>query len=100
MKTSIELIAEERQRQITEEQHSLENDQNFRIGELALAGASYAIPFNNRLYKIDGTPNIWPFDPKDWKPVLRDRIRELVKAGALIAAEIDRLQQMQLEAQK
>jgi hypothetical protein len=27
----------------------------------------------------------------DWKPSPDDRFRELVKAGALIAAEIDRL---------
>lgn len=31
----------------------------------------------------------WPWDRKWWKP--RDRITNLVKAGALIAAEIDRL---------
>lgn len=35
-------------------------------------------------------PHDWPFDPPSWKPGA-DRIRELVKAGALIAAEIDRL---------
>lgn len=31
--------------------------------------------------------------PQDWsfKPTRDDRIRELVKAGALVAAEIDRL---------
>ncbi len=45
----------------------------------------------------------WPWDPKWWKPLYNDeedqtpdeidnRIRELTKAGALIAAEIDRLQ--------
>ncbi|MGE0456387.1 MAG: hypothetical protein AB7I13_00015 [Vicinamibacterales bacterium] len=34
-------------------------------------------------------PRFWPFDCCDWKP--GDRIRELEKAGALIAAEIDRL---------
>lgn len=38
---------------------------------------------------IRRVPSAWPFDPPSWKP--GDRVRELVKAGALIAAEIDRL---------
>lgn len=33
----------------------------------------------------------WPWDENWWKPSL-DPIRNLVKAGALLAAEIDRLQ--------
>lgn len=36
----------------------------------------------------------WPWDPEWWKPS-DDPIRNLVKAGALIAAEIDRLQRAQ-----
>jgi hypothetical protein len=35
---------------------------------------------------------LWPFG--DPIPFTRDRIRELVKAGALIAAEIDRLKRL------
>lgn len=42
------------------------------------------------------TPRYWPWEPGWWKPgkgnSYADRVRELVKAGALIAAEIDRLQ--------
>jgi hypothetical protein len=43
-------------------------------------------------------PDVWPWEPEWWKPKWtpqagRDgRIRELVVAGALLAAEIDRLQ--------
>jgi hypothetical protein len=33
----------------------------------------------------------WPWDAEWWKPS-PDSVRNLVKAGALIAAEIDRLQ--------
>jgi hypothetical protein len=33
----------------------------------------------------------WPWEQSTWKPS-DDRVRQLVKAGALIAAEIDRLQ--------
>jgi hypothetical protein len=37
----------------------------------------------------------WPWDKGWWKPTPDNRIRELEKAGALIAAEIDRLQRME-----
>lgn len=36
-------------------------------------------------------PAEWPWDEMLWKPTPDDRIRELAKAGALIATEIDRL---------
>jgi hypothetical protein len=38
---------------------------------------------------------LWPFFTRPWKPTPDNRIRELEKAGALIAAEIDRLQRME-----
>ena len=34
---------------------------------------------------------MWPWNGSYWKPTPDDRIKELTKAGALIAAEIDRL---------
>ena len=34
---------------------------------------------------------MWPWEANWWKPTPEDRIKELAKAGALIAAEIDRL---------
>lgn len=39
----------------------------------------------------DGMPRRWPWSKGNWRPEPHDRIRELEKAGALIAAEIDRL---------
>jgi hypothetical protein len=36
-------------------------------------------------------PEEWPWFQERWKPTPDNRIRELVKAGALIAAEIDRM---------
>lgn len=60
MKSAIELIADERRRQIEGEGWTHEH--------------------------VDG-----------FKPTPDDRIRELVKAGALIVAEIERLQRQQLE---
>lgn len=85
-KTGIELIAEERQRQISKEGFTLEHDKQWKHGELAEAAACYA-SWEDRPFDVE---EIWPFDISWWKPS-KDRIRELQKAGALIAAEIDRL---------
>lgn len=95
MKTGIELIAEERQRQIEKEGWTPEHDDQHNTGDLALAASAYAFA---ELYRqttsegYDTTPHIWPFGRERWKPTPNDRIRELQKSGALIAAEIDRLQ--------
>jgi hypothetical protein len=85
MKTGIEMIAAERKRQIEGEGWSVERDLLWENGELAKAGAIYALP--------DGLKGSikWPFEREWWKPSPDNRIRELEKAGALIAAEIDRL---------
>src|SRR5690554_5541401 len=102
MKTGIELIAEERKRQINEEGWSAEHDQEHTEGELADAGAYYALTEGMLQYIDEHWGNdmhlvIWQFDLKDLKRNRQDhsmanRIRELQKAGALIATEIDRLQ--------
>jgi len=64
---------------------------------MAIAAACYAIPVDRLIRKTradgqPGVPTMWPWHQGWWKPSPNDRIRELVKAGALIAAEIDRLQ--------
>ena len=88
--TGIELIADERQRQISEEWWTPEHDDEHRAGQLAAAAAVYAIPRAQRQrFLIFG---YWPWKESWYKPTPNDRVRELVKAGALIAAEIDRLQ--------
>ena len=97
MKKGIELIAEERQRQIEVEGWTKEHDAEHTNGSLALAAVCYAIPSESRHYSYcplrkERVPDFWPWDKEWWKPCPEDRIMELVKAGALIAAEIDRLQ--------
>ena len=92
MKTGIELIAEERERQIKEEGWTPEHDDFHKNEELANAAVAYAIPDNRQIIKRE----IWPFacgwfKPNTYPRNKAGRIRELVKAGALIAAEIDRL---------
>lgn len=97
MKTGIELIAEERKRQIEVEGWTVEHDVIANTDEeLARAAATYALPEIYRAYEFE-VRNIFPFDIKWWKPTPEDRIRELTKAGALIAAEIDRINKLNKE---
>lgn len=77
---AMEDVAAERRRQVYDEGWTPEHDDAHSLGELAKAAASYAA----------GSPAwTWPWDKKWWKPT--DRRRDLVKAGALIVAEIERL---------
>lgn len=81
----VELIAAERKRQIEEEGWTAEHDAQHTNESLSIAAACYALPTNLRFAIM----HLWPWDRKWWKPSI-DRIKELVKAGALIAAEIDK----------
>lgn len=102
MKTGIELIAEERQRQIEVEGWTLEHDTEHIDESIAYVAACYTIPPNGRnMYAgVNGLSNmlrtLWPrsWDFNWWKPSPENRVKELQKAGALIAAEIDRLQSL------
>lgn len=87
--TGAELIAAERQRQVTEEGWTPEHDAEHLGDTLALAAACYALPESNRGNWV--RYDLWPWEERYWKPSPEDRVRELVKAGALIAAAIDRL---------
>jgi hypothetical protein len=87
-------VARERLRQLAEENYSVEGDLHYTAGELGAAAACYAMP--QALRDLDGfnLMLIWPWSAASWKPspaTVEGRIRELEKAGALIAAEIDRL---------
>lgn len=96
-------IAVERERHIREEGFTPEHDKiTHQNGELAKAAAAYAMepePMFREERFIHASAshitsavtfrNVWPWPLIWWKP--KDRIRNLVRAGALIAAEIDRL---------
>jgi hypothetical protein len=95
--SGVELIAAERQRQIDEEGWTPEHDNGHYTGDLGRAAACYAMPPASRDLIGEDTenrwpPDWWPWGEEWWKPSPNDRIRELVKAAALIVAEIDRLQ--------
>lgn len=108
MKPAIELIGIERQRQIEVEGWTAEHDSQFADGQLADAASLYAMTDGARIFIDDqwGNDNwlhLWPFDLEMLKFTSNDRIRQLVKAGALIVAEIDRLQKnenVELETEK
>jgi hypothetical protein len=95
--SGVVLIAAERQRQIDVEGWTAEHDDDHTNGQLARAGACYAIRSGRHDNKYAYTPLAWPWDTEWWKPS-PDPIRNLVKAGALIAAEIDRLQRLAARA--
>jgi hypothetical protein len=89
----VKAIEIERHRQLTEEGWTAEHDdREHSSGALCDAAACYALyhveqaPFRARVIK-----DFWPWARAWWKPS-RDPVRNLVKAGALIAAEIERLQ--------
>lgn len=91
--TGVEMIAQERERQISAEGYSAQHAHT--DGSLALAAACYCVPAP--IYTIefcgDGdTHEVWPWDADEEEKIYAcDEIRRLTIAGALIAAEIDRL---------
>jgi hypothetical protein len=113
-KTGADLIADERQRQIEKEGWTAEHDDDHAAGELSVAAALYAAPIP--LYAKRNSHNgVEFYDPWPWfdtveitryenagtyqvpawdKRKKHSRMRRLVIAGALIAAEIDRIQRM------
>ena len=95
-KTAIELIADERKRQIEVEGWTPEHDDSVNTdGELMSAAACYAMLEDQRYIQNGGTTildELWPWDPRWFKPTPDDRIRELAKAGALIVAAIEQIQ--------
>ncbi len=99
--TGIELITAERQRQIEKEGFDSAHDDQHQ-NDLAMAAGCYVDHVVGRswvvadpdlgidVYQMEPLPDHWPYDwdEKWWKPTTP--IRDLIKAGALIAAEIDR----------
>ena len=91
-------VLAERQRQVTAEGWSSKNDDQYKNTELAFAASCYAfhaaaaswdLEDDGIPYDSHPVPKQWPWDPSWWKPT--DARRDLVKAGALILAEIERI---------
>lgn len=95
-------IAAERDRQRCQEGFDAAHDDQHDGGELVLAACAYAfaaqmpeltrevvMPENGGVVHSETLRELWPWAHEWWKP--SDRRRDLVKAGALIVAEIERL---------
>ena len=110
MPTGIERITAERQRQIDTEGWTPEHDDKHARGELAIAASCYASPEPikakrhfppqcncrsvgecSHLFGKSRWVDPWPWAEKWDKRSRHSRLRQLEIAGALIAAEIDRL---------
>ena len=95
------LIAKERSRQVEEENYTAGHDEQHIGGELALAGACYAFDYIGDVFADESCDQVandfWPWEGgtmktiPDMKTSPDNAIKQLTKAGALIAAEIDRL---------
>ena len=101
MKTGSELIAAERARQISVEGWTPDHDEKHSRGELTDAAMCYNLAADGMVQrgwtveqaKAEMLAFCWPWEPEWCKPA-PTAIRNYVKAGALIAAEIDRLQRL------
>ncbi|ECQ2296978.1 hypothetical protein FZ232_08790 [Salmonella enterica] len=101
-------VLAERQRQITAEGWTLAHDdwQN-QYGDLVIAASCYArhaygrgwvYPEKPEQYQDEEAPNDWPWDDTWWKP--DSPRRDLIKATALLLAELERLDRLSQRNQK
>lgn len=79
-------VLAERKRQVTEKGWTAERDDAYEDSELADAASCYALHAHNQ---GGGIPTNWPWSRERWKQ--KSPRRDLVKAGSLILAEIERL---------
>jgi hypothetical protein len=94
-------VIAERERQQSEKGWTVAHDddhENHGPDDLALAAVCYALPKAYRKAGPLATPELWPWSYCAWRP--KDRRRDLVRAGALILAEIERLDRAALKAQE
>lgn len=89
----VDLIQRERHRQVFIEGWSADHDLEHPAGVLTRAAECYARAARLQLTAPgeawETVPDGWPWAPSWWKPS-EVPSRNLVKAGALIAAELDR----------
>lgn len=102
--TVLEEIAAERKRQVEVEGWTTAHDDEHIGGELARAAAAYAFAGAHNVastiysrafangwspWVVEVVKAVWPFSWNWWKP--KGRRTNLIRAGALIVAEIERL---------
>lgn len=95
MNTTTKAVADvltERRRQTEIEGWTPAHDDEHRDGSLATAAACYAHPRGlGGVYEVPQrpVPLDWPWEVAAWRP--KDRRRNLVRAAALLLAEIERI---------
>lgn len=92
----IGLITIERLRQVQAEGWSAEHDDGHDDGELARAAACYALSASAASGYEATIAELWPWSPDWFKP--GSTIRELEKSGALVVAELERLERKAIAA--
>ena len=94
MGMGVQMIEVERAAQLLREGFTPRHDDEHARGELAQAGACYATIASYQIRTgsraLGDPPLFWPWELQWWKPS-QDKIKNLKRAGALIASEIDRL---------
>lgn len=91
-------VLDERRRQQEVEGWTPEHDDQHNNGEMPRAAGLYAISAGFATKYLDGetktcpVPDGWPWAGAWWKPA--NARRDLVKAGALILAEIERMDRL------
>jgi hypothetical protein len=84
-------VLRERMRQIDGEGFGIEKDDEYVGGEMAMAAACYAM-FADRQGIV--TPTQWPWSPAWFKQ--KSRRRDLVRAAALLVAEIELIERAEI----
>lgn len=91
---AVQLLVKERARQIDVEGFATTHDDEHTDGSIAAAAASYAMFAANVAQSREWrqAPVSWPWEASSWKVEEGDAKSALVKAGALILAELERLE--------
>jgi hypothetical protein len=87
MSKAIEDVIAERKRQVEVEGFTTDHDDAYMRGELAKAAACYALKASGLVDTL--AQRFWPWTRDWWKP--KDPRANLVRAAALVIAEIERL---------
>ncbi len=96
-RTIIGMVAVERQRQIDEEKFTAEHDDKHDQEELIDAAHAYIAAADNR--GLINALDLWPWEANTFRPSA-SKVRNLVKAIALLIAEAERLQRAEEKRKK
>lgn len=83
---AVQSVIAERQRHQSAEGWTPEHDDQYSKSQLLWASSCYVL---NAIHPFNRIPFDWPWTPEWWKPT--NPRRDLVKAGALILAELERI---------